>query len=131
MVRVSNLSTPVTLNVTVKSDAVTDIVAAVILRVPVKVTVPTPGLNLHPVGAERMRVWLFPAEMSVAATSVMTILPRAVKAAPLVELSALSAETLLPPVGEVMVTLAHMRGELNATNPRIRLRRMVTDFMVP
>ena len=34
------------------------------------------------------------------------MLPRAVKAAPLVELSALSAEILLPPVGEVTVTAA-------------------------
>src|SRR5215510_7711885 len=78
----------------------------------------------------RMSVWLLPAAKSLAATSVRTILPRAVKAAPLVELSALSAERLLPPVGEVMVTLAHARGALHATNPRISPRRIVLIFIV-
>jgi hypothetical protein len=38
-------------------------------------------------------------------------LPNAVNDAPLVELSALSAEILLPPVGEVMTTFAQICGE--------------------
>jgi hypothetical protein len=125
------LSVPLRLKVTVKFDAVTEIVAAVMLREPVKLTVPTPGLNCHPLGMVRINVWLLPAAKSVAAPSVITILPSAVNAAPLVELSALSAETLFPPVGEVMVTLAHTRGELNATNPSIRVRRIVAVFIVP
>jgi len=51
-----------------------------------------------------------------------------VKAAPLVELSALSDEILLPPVGEVMVTLAHRWTELNAINPRARPSRNAVIF---
>src|SRR5215510_7408314 len=78
----------------------------------------------------RMSVWLLPAAKSVVATSVRTMLPSAVKAAPLVELSALSAEMLLPPVGEVMVTLAQSRDGVNVINPKIKLRRTIVVFII-
>ena len=61
----------------------------------------------------------------LAATSVSTMLPSAVKAGPLVELSALSAERLLPPAGEVIMTSASTAGALNASTPRIRARSAV------
>src|SRR3989442_868819 len=125
MVNTSSLSVPLTLKVTVKFEAVTETEAEVMLRVPVKLAVPTPGLNCQPVGMVRISVWLLPAAKSVAAPSVMTMLPRAVNAAPLVELSALSAETLFPPVGEVMTTAARSCGECNAINPKTRPRRNV------
>src|SRR6266487_2974441 len=51
------------------------------------------------------------------------MLPNAVNAAPLVELSALSAETLFPPAGEVMTASARSCGECNAINPKTRPRR--------
>ena len=47
----------------------------------------------------------------------------------MVELSALSAEILLPPVAEVIVTLPHSLGELNAIKPIIKLRRNIEVFM--
>jgi hypothetical protein len=130
MVSVSSLSVPLILSVIVAVEDVTDTAATVMLREPVKVTVPTPGLNCHPVGAVRIRVWLVPAPKSDATPSAMTMLPSAVKAAPLVELSALSAETFLPPVGEVMTTLAHSCGELNAINPITRPTRSAVVFII-
>src|SRR5215831_7878773 len=130
MVRVSIAVVPLTLRVIVAAELVTAMLAAVMFPLLAKLTLPTPGLNCHPVGGVKIRVWPVPAPKSLDAPSVMTMLPKAVKAAPLVELSALSAERLLPPVGDVMVTLAHTRGELNATNPRIRLRRIVAVFIV-
>src|SRR5262249_5129197 len=96
----------------------------------VKLTLPIPGLNCHPVGGVKIRVWPVPAPKSPDAPSVMTMLPRAVKAAPLVELRALSAETLFPPVGEVMVTLAHSWGEPNIINPKTKLRRITVVFLI-
>src|SRR5881628_1079685 len=79
--------------------------------------------NCHPSGTVRTSVWLLPSAQSVEAPSVITMLPNAVNAAPLVELSALSAETLLPPVGEVMTTSARSCGACNAINPKTRPRR--------
>ena len=56
MVSASSLSAPPTLNVTVNVEAVTERVAAVMFRAPIKVTVPTPGLNCHPSGTVRVSV---------------------------------------------------------------------------
>ena len=84
----------------------------------------------QPVGTVRISVWFVPAPMSDATPSVMTMLPSAVKAAPLVELSALSAGILLPPVGDVMVTLAHSRGKLEASNPKINPSRSMDVFIL-
>src|SRR2546427_13023582 len=106
MVKVSRLGVPLTVKVTVAVFVSTKMLAAEMFLPEVKLTVPTPALNHHPLGGVKIRVTLVPSAKSVFTPSVITMLPRAVKAAPLVELSALSAEILLPPVGAVTVTAA-------------------------
>ena len=83
-----------------------DQLAAEMFLPEVKVTDPAPGLNRYPSGTVRISVRPLPLAKSVFTPSVITILPSAVNAAPLVELSALSAGILLPPVGDVITTLA-------------------------
>ena len=46
------------------------------------------------------------------------------------ELSALSAEMLLPPVGEVILRSAHKRDELNPINPKTGPRRSAVVFLI-
>jgi len=46
------------------------------------------------------------------------------------KLSALSAEMLLPPVGEVILTSAHKRDELNPINPKTAPRRTAVVFLI-
>src|SRR6266581_71428 len=128
MVKASRLGVPLTLKVTVAVFVSTEMLAAEMFLAEVKLTVPTPALNHHPLGRVRIRVTLVPSAKSVFTPSVMTMLPRAVKAAPLVELSALSAETLLPPVGEVMVTLASKPGAQKAIVPRSSTSRSEAFF---
>src|SRR5260221_7664197 len=69
-------------------------------------TLPEAVFKRQPEGIVRMKVLPVPAAKSVVAPSVMTISPSGVNAAPLVELSEVSAEMLFPPVGAGTVTFA-------------------------
>ena len=106
MVKVSRAAAPLTVKVTVALSAATAMLAAEMFRLEVNETVPAPALNRHPAGGVRIMVSPLPLAKSVFTPSAITILPSAVNAAPLVELSALSAERFCPPAGFVMVTLA-------------------------
>ncbi len=74
-------------------------------RPPMADTLPTPALNVHPLGAVRINVLNAEAvsAKSVVAPSVMTMLPRAVKTGE-VAFAALSAEMFVPPVAAVTET---------------------------
>src|SRR5215510_15919818 len=106
MDRMSVLAVPPTESVTVALEEVAAMLAAVMSLDPWKVTLAPLVLNRQPSGAVRIRVLLLPTAKSVIAPSVMTMLPKAVKPGPLVELRDLSVEIFWPPVGEVMDTLA-------------------------
>src|SRR5689334_16804187 len=117
MVSVSIWVTPAALKVIVTFEEVTEIDAAVISALDTKVTLPTPAWNRHPGGAVRTSVWLLPGAKSVTRPSAITMLPSGVNAGPFVEFDALSAEMLLPPVGDVIVTFACARGTIIAIKP--------------
>src|SRR6266567_715970 len=130
MVKVSDFVVPETEKVTVRVEVPTEMLAAVMSLLPLKETLPTPELNCHPLGSVRVKVLLFPTAKSVVAASVRTMLPNAVNAAPLVELTHLSAERSLPPTGSVMITSASRWVECRATKPKTRARGHIVFFML-
>src|SRR5260370_10747751 len=130
MVKVSSFDVPPTENVTVRFEAVTARLAAVMSRLPVNEALPTPGLNRQSLGRVSTKVWLAPRAKSAAAPSVRTMSPSAVKAAPLVELAARSSGTLLPPVGWVTTTSARSRGQIQTDSPTTMPSRSRNFFML-
>src|SRR5258706_10902325 len=109
--------------------------AAVMSRLPVKETAPTPELNCQPYGSIRIKVLLFPTAKSDVIVSVRTMLPKAVNPAPLVEFNDLSAEISLPPNGSVTVTSPRVQlGQTHnapTTSPICNNSRFIPMFLRP
>src|ERR1043166_8421056 len=107
MVKVSSLLVPTTVMVTVRLELVTAMLALLMFARLVKVTLPTPALKLHPLGAVKINVTLVPAPKSPLPLPVlaMTMLPSVVNAG-VTPFCATSADMLVPPVAVVTLTLA-------------------------
>src|SRR5438046_8330491 len=101
MVSVSNFVVPLTVRVTVTFELVTATLVEVISLLLRKLALAAAAvLKRQPSGRVKINVLLVPGAKSAAAPSVMTISPRALKPAPLVELKAVSAEMPCPALGE-------------------------------